>query len=646
MPANGPNQPDPNINLPGMDGMALARNMYHFHRNAPADTNIKYRINLLKLQSQRALMPTLLAYYTGQLSETNEACFRFMNRQQKLRLMNRLVYTCYLLNSQYQLDEMESRGQALPGLTQQMARCNELLDRLGVSPDKESPGSLLLDDSIASEKPLKFSSMREFAPSFAKTMFSFCSSVLEDSRKHMTGTAIGAMSSVNSVRLYWVWGGSMLSSLLSVLPGVLHNSTQAQQRLSAPSKTTGYMSWILYYARFGINLSLLLKHSIKGPWMSKEESQIPWTQRFKTQWEQRKFTLLNDAIWATANLACFYWLKGSGLMGYGGNVVTAGLLLMDLCLTCWRFWEESTAHNKKMQEIAQAHAALKASIASLRAGDKPDNEAIAALEQQRDDLKKLYDSTEFEWKYKRWGMENDLFYAGSLLIAFALMCCFFFPPALMPAATVAVIGLAGAALCFLLTVAYAAINGGLEMSKSRELGNKANHEGQDLLDQFHNTDNLDTRKRLYLEMQAVSAKSVYHQQMARFQALNLVRSVLIDALIPALVFASIALMPLGAGLGVLGAALVLILISKIVMNQLEPGMTELPEMNDEEEQAFDEFNAHTPRLFPIKHADHVGFFNPQTPMAVSEETPLLGALHENGDDSEWDMDDAARPSGG
>ncbi|MGQ3891749.1 hypothetical protein [Legionella sp. CNM-4043-24] len=634
MPSANPNSDTPNVDLLGMDGIAQARNMYHFHRSKNDET-IKRRINPHKLHSHRALLPNLLNYYLQQLSETNEATFRFLTMEQREALANRLVYTLNLLNMQYQLDKMEGRRYRLGELKDGMRRCNDLLDQLSVRVDKDTPGSLLLEDTVASDKALKFTAMRDFSPSFVQTMLSLFGSTYNEFSEHITGKVIENMSELNGVRLYWVWGGSMLGSLLTVLQGTGINTVEANRRLSMPSSTTGYMSWVLYYARFGIQLGLLLKHCIKGPWMSKEEAQIPFAERFKTQWQQRKFALLNDLIWATANLAGFFWLVGPGLLGYSGNVLTAALLLMDLGLSCLRYWEESTAHNKKMLEIGQAFEAIKAELAKLRAAAVPDLEKIAALEQQRKDLVKLHEHTEFEWKHRRRAMENDIFYAGALLIAFALTCCFFFPPVMIPAATAAAIGLAGAALCFVLTVAYSAINGGLEIAKSRELSRRASSEGQELLDEFNNSTDLNTRKRLYLQMQALSAKSVYHQQMARFQAFNLVRSVLIDALIPALVFSSIALMPLGAGFGVLGAALVLIIISKIIMKQFEPGMPELPEMNEADELAFEEFNENPPERFPVKKSEHRGFFQEKTPPeydGISESTPLLEKSPEDSDD--------------
>jgi len=628
MPTRDPNHSNPNLNFLGTYGMAQARGMFYAHRN-----DQRFKISANALHHQRAMLPTALAYYTQQLSETNEDSFRFLNRAQKIALMNRLVYTLYLLNMQYQLDDMEGRRYNMKDLRGKINACNERLDRLGVSPDEDSPGSLLLDDTIASQKPLKYTATGDFSSTFASIVLSFFDSV-KKANKHRTGTFIEAMSDTNIWRLYWVWGGSMMAALLTVLPDGMFNTGEASKRLNAPSPTTSYMSWILYYARFSINLGLLLKHTINGPWMSKKEAKIPVGERFQTQWQQRKFALLNDSIWATANLACCFWLTGLGWMGYGGNVATGVLLIMDLCLTIWRYWEESTAHNKKMLEIAQTYEALKTQIRELRAAPMPDEEQIAALEQQCQDLKKLHEDTEFDWQYRKWNTQNELIYCGGLLIAFALMCCFFFPPASIPAATVAAIGLAGAALCFLLTIINAAISGALDISKSHALGKKANTEGQSLLDQFHAATNDNDRKRLYLQLQAALAKSAYHQKMVRHQALNLVRSLLIDAMIPGLVFAAIALMPLGVGLAVLGAALVVFLASKIIMKQLEPDMGDLPEMD---ELSFAEFNANPPLVFPVNHSEHVRFFNPR-PVLEPEEPTLTTPLLEQS--PEQDLDDS------
>lgn len=241
-----------------------------------------------------------------------------------------------------------------------------------------------------------------------------------------TGTLIGWMSDVNERRLYWVWGGGMLSSVIEMLPDDFYRKAQAQKAVSAPAPITGYMSWVLYYTRFAINLSLLLKHSIDGPWMSEEERKIPAWERFKTQWNQRKFSLLNDSIWGLANMACFFWLKGPGAMGMAGNVATAGLLLMDLSLSIWRFYEESTAYNKRIQAMYDAYDRLKGKLKKAEESSTPDPDRIAELQRQLREANRLIMRTELDWKYKKLNMINDMAYAGGLLAAFCVACCFSF----------------------------------------------------------------------------------------------------------------------------------------------------------------------------------------------------------------------------
>ena len=93
---------------------------------------------------------------------------------------------------------------------------------------------------------------------------------------------------VNGIRGQWSRAGGLVSTVIEQLPDYIVNKQQAQERGAAPSPITGYMSWILYYTRFGINLSLLLKHTIAGPWMSEKERKIPARHSFvQIAWRRR-----------------------------------------------------------------------------------------------------------------------------------------------------------------------------------------------------------------------------------------------------------------------------------------------------------------------------------------------------------------------
>ena len=268
------------------------------------------------------------------LDKTNPAGFKYLNDLQREWLRQELLFAFYIFSAQYHLDKVEHRGQALKDRGDQILHCASLIQDLDNSAST-TPETLLqtkVDDSL---KPVKYLGLTVLTPMVADTMLNVVagdsSSVKEWATPGKTVKAIEEMSKVNGLRLYWVWGGCLLSTVISMLPDTFINKQSAGSAVAMPAPITGYASWLLYYTRFGVNLSLLLKHTLTGPWMSVEErDKIPAWERFKSQWNQRKFALLNDSIWGVANMACYFWLVGPGMLGYCGNVATAGLLVMDV----------------------------------------------------------------------------------------------------------------------------------------------------------------------------------------------------------------------------------------------------------------------------------------------------------------------------
>jgi len=629
----------------------------------------KDQLEIGKIHKLRAFMPTLLDYYNLELERTNPAIFKFLNPDQKSALRSKLKYTYYLLFAQFQLDSAESRKQTLAGIMEKMKQCNKLLDELGHSEDNLTPEGQLHAETEESEKYFKLLGMTTVGPYVASKIMEFVDGEEEEivpSVKSKTAAIIQKITEVNGVRLYWVWGGGMLSSTLDMLAEDYYRRKDASGALAEPAPVTGYMSFAVYYLRGFIKLCLLLKHTIKGPWMTAEESKIPTIERFKTQWQQKKFSLLNDFIWATANMACFFWLRGKGILGYVGNVFTAGLLLMDLSLTAWRFWEETTAHNKTLFRLQQAQKEQKAALTEAEAKLKilahnleigreklaslvTDQEAYqeqvqflqrdeqedCKLKQEIQSLKhkiaengKVIQKTNYDWKFKKYGTINDLVYAAGLLIAFSLLCCFFCPPAVIAAATLAIITLAGAALCFALTVATAAVTSGIELARFKR--NKASSIADCgvLLQQFNSTTDENTQRMLYLEMKGLMADSEYQQRMARFQTVKFVRSILIDAFVPAIIFAALVFMPLGIGLGVLAAGLVLAVLSKILINQFEPKADQLPSFDKQVEKDFQTFKndpEHNLAHFKKKSAKGSAFFANDSKRKDDEEDDFISS---------------------
>ena len=183
----------------------------------------------------------------------------------------------------------------------------------------------------------------------------------------------------------------------------------------------GYVSWILYYVRFLINFMLVLKHSIVlpgeiAPWMSDEEKRMVldekgrWS-RFKEQLAIRKFTLINDLIWATTNLLCFFWLLGPAL-GPLGDFLTVMLLVGDASLCVWARTEATAEHKKDIDVYINEIQLLE---------DSKTSENSKIVEIQIEEMKLAQQQCEFDWKYKNQKVTTDVIYGIGLVVSYAAL---------------------------------------------------------------------------------------------------------------------------------------------------------------------------------------------------------------------------------
>ncbi|QDP71696.1 hypothetical protein FOG18_03470 [Legionella israelensis] len=539
------------------------------HENEFFQKHVKYKKQRAEDEEAEKLRISLLSsleYYLNILQKCNPAMFKYMSNDELYQLFQDLHHAYLLLVAKYQHDLSLGKKEQLKEIKQQQRHCLRLLKAL--------QSELYDTDSIPveylQEEPVKYCGI-PFARWFVEKIHQFSTGKTKVIKEWM--------GDINEKRLYWVWGGGLLKTVLDSLPDEFFNNHQAKQETSALSPYIGALGWILYYARFFINLGLLLKHTIRGPWMSEEEKSTPWTKRLSMQWQQRKFALLNDSIWATANLVCYFWLVGPGVKGHAGDALTILLLAMDLGLSIWRYKESKAQFKKELTALEANRQALMDKLSLLE-----EQEEINRINIQIRQMDKAIAKCKSDWKYKQISLINDISYALALMVSFAVLSAPFLPFAAPVLMTMAIVGTVA---CFALTVIYSAISAGVEVAKANHAKNEAKEELRLLLAQYETEEDKNIKKRLYLEMKDLMAETEYQKKVCRYQAICMVRSVLIDAMVPVVVFAATVFMPLGVGLAIMGAALVVGLLSKVIIDKLaKPKEAEKSEFNEEEYKRF------------------------------------------------------------
>lgn len=528
----------------------------------------------------RKALARSVQYSTQRLARLDPVEFLYSNPAQRIAYEEQLLHTFYIVMAEYQLHSFEGHHGLAKKRVKQLERCANLLNTLRRLPPenkKQTPAEQLqnlTDDS--KDKPATYIALTIVAPMIAETMLNMTTPEYLSAFKK-------SMSDANVYRLNWVWGGGLDRMLLDWMPENMGRTKQAQRVFAEIAPVTGYMSWVLYYCRLGIELYFLIRSTFKGSWLDPratqyEKSRSPALQeRFLSQWDLHKFSILNDTFWATANMACFFWLIGNSLLGYLGNILTGTLLLFDLTLVAWAYLEKKSEHKKVMLQYDEDLASLKTKIASeANALEKQ------VLQEHYQVLKAERDQCDFEWKYTEKQWMQDIGYAVLLLASFSMLCCFFFPPAAILPLTALILGTVGATLSFLITVGLHVLKTATEIEQLQAQIKKDEKQ----LDQLKSsvaqlkTQGMDDSdkaiKKVELQIQQLQEEIAYRQRMVNFYKEAIVLQGISEILIPAVAFAILISMPLLYGLIVLIPTVTLLIMSGSLLGLHEPTAPEEP----------------------------------------------------------------------
>ena len=526
---------------------------FHLDQNAHDEATIKARL------TQRRHTGTRARIAGARLNEIKRMNFRLLKRNsaERFALEYELETIFHTIYADLRLNGFNR------SVGEELVDSAQLLEKLIQQPpfDESEPPEYDLTVRVAdSDKPAKYVALKLIAPWVADAMVNMNTTIMEGMEETEAKT-----TQINAHRLNWVWGGGLDMAILSMLPDGVGHTQYTTNVLTQFSIGTGYMSFVLYYFRLGLNLSLLIQGTLKGSWMDPWRTQadkdlnISLAERFRSQWQQRKFMIINDAFWATANLACFMYLIGNGLLGYIGVTATAGLLLMDVALTIWGYRELEADHIGLMAQYDQDIIDLNDEILNIRRqldhlGKITSDHVIhthklnleqrlAALPILIEQTKKNQAQCEFDWKYTNKDLYNNLVYACVLSVAFGLICCsVLYPPLGITAANALILGLVGAAISCIATMSIHAKTATKEIEKSHELIEKATH----------------------------SDDKTYQEAMLVHNQWVLAQKIVSDVLLPAAVFALLVFAPTGFSLPILIPIVVVLLLSGLVLEKYKP----------------------------------------------------------------------------
>lgn len=634
---------------------SLIQRAYELTANSNTRDTLRYERKVRELldynkslNGRDLLIP--LSFYDDFLSNTHAAMFPYMTEEKKNETLRDLqvTYLFYLSQLGYELEHQKKENSK--DYQEKLKHCQDLIDALLY------PKVCAERQTQPSPEQAYFSDGRPAAYTGLVAGQVFAEEMVKLSSGSITKTIRNKMGWVNGERLYWVWASSFLKTILSILPDDFFNIDQANKTIRTPDLYTGTMSWGLYYFRFALNLGLLLKHTIAGPWMSKEEKSEGTWERFKTQWAQRKFSLLNDSIWATGNLLCFFWLCGSSVAGAWGDALTIALLAFDITLAFWEYSEQSAQHEQQVNDYATALMELSKQAKELKlsndtlqtelnelmhqlkqAGQEKQEieqelqekqkklaeqeQLLIELNLQTSALKRAKDKCVREWTYQKMTLVTGVVYACGLMLAFAMLAMPFLP-------AIAAVSVVGSALCFTLSLINNAVKGGIELHKMKITAKELRAEQEEKIYAFKALSALpftdDNVKRLmFLEIKKLKIDSEHQEKMLAKQTVNLLRSILIESMIPPLVFLSLVMLPLGTGLGILAASFALAVATHLLIEH--SFKEDKPGLNKLEEKEYEEFCT-DPDNWDKKSNNSAHFFKEKRAVAHDkgdEQTPIL-----------------------
>lgn len=534
-------------------------------------------------------LPLFSNYHAGVLGRINPATFRFMSQEQKNTQVAQLKQALDIFRVQRTILKTIALRNAI--------WVCEFYIFLLVNRTAEE---------LAGDAPVKYQGL-PIGQELGKQVHTLTDRFLDTSQD--------TLSLFHQSRLYWRSAGGLANSVISVLPRDSFHTEQATNLFGYQQQPYGYLSWVIAYARFAINLYLL----VEVAWTSKKYSNETFFSRFKTEWEHRKFILLDTFLSGTVNLVCFFWMTGSAALQYAASFVNMAALCCDLGLTLWMREHQTTLYEKKCKSLINEIRKLE----SLP--DTPANK------QQLETTKEMLSNLQKEWNYTSTKINYGLIATVATILGTLVLLGFLCPPALLPAAATLALTITGLAIGLTCTLIFQYKTEQLDRKKTKDILSEKKallatkvEKWLELETMKEHPENYqetlasceDQQKLLYLEIQGLESETTEQQRLFEYQRNRHLFSLLTKILVPIIITTSLVLAPLGIGLPILSVVICGLLLAQLFLNQKKPKVGSAPEFYEEQYQVFRKSTLAKGQIHTTKEQMHGIQENDDTPHPI------------------------------
>lgn len=499
------------------------------------------------------------------------------DKKKALSLKNELLFICFILKRQYELDLACGGETAAKEHEESLLSCTTLIQKLREDVEKITPEAQIQSLFLRTGNYLKYLWVTLYAW-LAKQ-----AQQIADGDVDVINNYIGIVS---ERRAYVAYSGMVGAQFLELISAETLNDPQAHEALTKFSPRTVFMYYFLYLTRIFLTLNALFRSKKTND----GRPALSCWEQFQTQWPQRKFIFLNDFIAIFLTMMRF----SEGTTEQSANLLGVSLLLVNVFFSVWRHLSESTEYNHRMESMRAEIKALKmkkmAFMKQLHQLEKINKQfslkikiedvklKVEQVDVNINALEKKLAKTEVDWKFRRYQLIANWAYYLGLAIFFSVMC--------FPGATSLIMKVLGSASCFALNIANAAVTGKLDIARSKETHKQSLILQIELIIKFEKTDDLFVKKNLFIELMELDAESQSQDKLINYKSKQLKQQVLTDASFPTILFIATAFMSLGTGIGLVMACYgLLYLINK----SLESGLTTIKDYEFDEKE-FCEFD--------------------------------------------------------